>query len=104
MSIGALVGGLVNVAVIVLQWRGMEGLLQMVGLSSAHANYHQYVAYTVRIPGLHGHHNASSAVVTTTARSRRIAGYFEMTLAAGAFDASAFSTSSSKRYTPRFRS
>ncbi len=61
---GLLVGGLVNVAVIVLQWRGMEGLLQMVGLSSAHANYHQYVAYTVRIPGLHGHHNASSAVAS----------------------------------------
>jgi uncharacterized membrane protein YhaH (DUF805 family) len=61
---GLLVGGLVNVGVIILQWRGLEGILQMVGLSSSQANYHQYVAFTVRIPGLHGHHNASSAVAS----------------------------------------
>jgi hypothetical protein len=39
-------------------------MLQLFGLSSSGANYHQYVAFTVRIPGLHGQHNASSSVIS----------------------------------------
>ena len=61
---GLFLGGLVNTAVIVLQWLGLESYLQMVGLSSSGANYRTWVAYTVRIPGLHGHHNASSSVTS----------------------------------------
>jgi hypothetical protein len=61
---GLLVGGLVNVLVIVLQWLGFESILQMVGLSSSGANYTQFVSHQVRIPGLHGHHNASSSVTS----------------------------------------
>ncbi len=61
---GLLLGGLVNVLVIILQWLGFEGILQMVGLSSSGANYHHFVSHQVRIPGLHGHHNASSSVIS----------------------------------------
>lgn len=61
---GLLIGGLVNVLVIILQWLGFESLLQMIGLSSSGANYSQFVSHQVRIPGLHGHHNASSSVIS----------------------------------------
>jgi len=54
----------VGTVVIVLQWLGFEQMLQMAGLSSTHAEYHHYVALTVRIPGMHGQHNASSSVVS----------------------------------------
>ncbi len=61
---GLLVGCTLNVLVIVLQQLGLESLLQLVGLSSSGANYHQYVSQQVRIPGLHGHHNSSSSVTS----------------------------------------
>ncbi len=61
---GLLVGGLVNTLVIVLQQLGMQSLLQMIGLSSSGANYTEYVSHQLRIPGLHGQHNASSAVTS----------------------------------------
>jgi len=61
---GLVIGGLVNVGVIILQWLGFESLLQMVGLSSSGANYSTFVSHQVRIPGLHGHHNASSSVAS----------------------------------------
>jgi len=61
---GIFMGCLLNVVVIVLQLLGLESLLQFVGLSSSGANYHQYVSHQVRIPGLHGHHNASSSVTS----------------------------------------
>jgi hypothetical protein len=61
---GLVAGSLANVLVIILQWLGFEGLLQAVGLSSSGANYTQFVSHQVRIPGLHGHHNASSSVTS----------------------------------------
>jgi len=61
---GIVIGGMVNTFVIMMQWQGMETYLQMVGLSSTGANYHTFVARTVRIPGLHGQHNASSSVIS----------------------------------------
>ncbi len=64
---GLLAGGAVNVAVIVLQVLGFEGMLRMVGLSSSGAAFHNYVLQMVRFPGLHGHHNASAAVISLMA-------------------------------------
>lgn len=61
---GLFVGGIFNVLVIVLQWLGAESQLQMVGLSSSDASYHHFVSHQVRIPGLHGHHNSSSSVIS----------------------------------------
>ncbi len=61
---GLCAGAMVNVGVILLQVAGMESLLIKVGLSSAGAAFNNYVAYIVRFPGLHGHHNASSAVIS----------------------------------------
>ncbi len=61
---GLLLGGLVNVAVVLLQAAGLEGYLRLVGLSSSGSQFHHFVGQTVRIPGLHGQHNASSTVVS----------------------------------------
>lgn len=61
---GLVAGGAVNVAVILLQSVGLESPLRQVGLSSSTAAYHHFVYQAVRMPGLHGHHNASSAVVS----------------------------------------
>ncbi len=61
---GLLIGGLVNTLVIVLQQLGMQAQLQMIGLSSSGANYTEFVSHQLRIPGLHGQHNASSAVTS----------------------------------------
>lgn len=61
---GILVGGIVNVAVIMLQSVGLEAPLKLVGLSSAGANYYTWVSNTLRYPGLHGHHNASCSVIS----------------------------------------
>ena len=61
---GLVIGGLANVGVMILQMLGFESLLQMVGLSSSGANYSYAVAHQVRIPGLHGQHNASSSVLS----------------------------------------
>ena len=61
---GLVIGCLVNVLVIILQWLGFESLLQLIGMSSSGANYTQFVSHQVRIPGLHGHHNASSSVIS----------------------------------------
>ena len=64
---GLLTGGVVNVAVIVLQVFGFEEQLRLVGLSSSGAAFHNYVLQMVRFPGLHGHHNASAAVISLMA-------------------------------------
>ncbi len=61
---GLVIGGGVNVAVVLLQWAGFEGLLRLVGLSSSQSEYYHYVAQTVRLPGLHGQHNASATVLS----------------------------------------
>ncbi|PID80121.1 hypothetical protein CSA17_04485 [bacterium DOLJORAL78_65_58] len=61
---GLFVGGLVNVAVIVLQWLGLESILVLLGLSPSDASFHHFVFHQVRLPGLHGHHNSSSAVLS----------------------------------------
>ncbi len=61
---GLFFGCLLNVLVIIFQRLGLESPLQMLGLSSSGANYHQFVSHQVRIPGLHGHHNASSSVTS----------------------------------------
>ena len=61
---GIIVGGWVNVAVILLQVLGWESQLRLIGLSSSGAAFHHHVAQAVRIPGLHGQHNASSSVIS----------------------------------------
>lgn len=61
---GLVVGGGVNVAVVLLQWAGFEGMLRLVGLSSSQSEYYHFVARTVRLPGLHGQHNASATVLS----------------------------------------
>jgi len=61
---GLVIGGGVNVLVIVAQSLGFESVLRVFGLSSAGAAYHHWVGYVVRIPGLHGYHNASSAIIS----------------------------------------
>lgn len=61
---GLLIGGGVNVLVLLLQLFGFESILQMVGLSSSGANYTHAVAHQIRIPGLHGQHNASTSVTS----------------------------------------
>ncbi len=61
---GLVMGCWVNVAVVVLQSVGIEGPLRLVGLSSSDAVYHHYVYNQVRLPGMHGHHAASSAVIS----------------------------------------
>lgn len=61
---GLIVGCLLNVLVVILQQLGFESILQMVGLSSQGANYQHYVSHQIRIPGLHGHHNASSSITS----------------------------------------
>ncbi|HOX25385.1 MAG TPA: hypothetical protein PLL30_12570 [Candidatus Krumholzibacteria bacterium] len=61
---GLVWGGAVNVAVVLLQAMGFEGALQIVGLSTSDSAYYHYVGQMVRIPGLHGQHNASSTVVS----------------------------------------
>jgi len=61
---GLLVGGGVNVAVILLQTAGLDAYLRMVGLSASDAAFHHWVGHIRRIPGLHGHHNSSSAVIS----------------------------------------
>jgi len=61
---GLVWGGGVNVVVVLLQAVGYEGLLRLAGLSSSESAYYHYVGQMVRIPGLHGQHNASSTVVS----------------------------------------
>ena len=61
---GLVAGGFVNILVILLQVAGLEPLLIRLGLSSAGAAFNNYVAFMVRFPGLHGQHNASSAVIS----------------------------------------
>ena len=61
---GLVIGGAVNVLVLLLQLFGFESVLQMVGLSSSGANYSHAVAHQIRIPGLHGQHNASTSVTS----------------------------------------
>lgn len=61
---GLVIGGLANVGVMILQMLGFESLLQALGLSSSGANYSFAVAHQIRIPGLHGQHNASSSVLS----------------------------------------
>jgi O-antigen ligase len=61
---GLVAGGFVNAVVVLLQATGHESLLQAAGLSSAGTSYGHYVYRIVRIPGMHGHPNASSAVTS----------------------------------------
>ncbi len=61
---GLVAGCWVNVVVVVLQSMGIEGPLRLVGLSSSDAVYHHYVYNQVRLPGMHGHHAASSAIIS----------------------------------------
>ena len=61
---GLIAGGAVNVAVIVLQTAGLDAPLRAVGLSATDAAFHHWVGHVRRIPGLHGHHSSSSAVVS----------------------------------------
>ncbi len=56
----------VGVVVLVLQIFGFDPLLQRLGLSASDATYH-WVYAQVRVPGMHGHANASSAVVSLIA-------------------------------------
>lgn len=64
---GVIVGGGMAVAVVVLQFIGMNAILQRLGLSPADAAFHHYVYHQVRIPGMHGHPNSSSAVISLIA-------------------------------------
>ncbi|MFO7655419.1 MAG: O-antigen ligase family protein [Candidatus Krumholzibacteriia bacterium] len=61
---GLLAGCLVNAAVVVLQFAGFDPYLRLIGFSTGDSAFHHYVYHQVRIPGLHGHHNASSAVIS----------------------------------------
>ena len=61
---GLMIGGGVNVGVILMQYAGLESLLNQLGLSPVDAAYHHYVGFTVRLPGLHGHHNSTASVVS----------------------------------------
>jgi len=61
---GLMLGGALNIAVVLLQAAGLEPQLRLVGLSSSGSQFYHYVGQTVRIPGLHGQHNASSTVVS----------------------------------------
>jgi hypothetical protein len=61
---GMMWGLLANVGVILLQAAGLDSVIRSVGLSSTDSNFGQRVYRTVRFPGLHGHHNASSSVVS----------------------------------------
>lgn len=66
---GLIVGNLLGVAVVLMQFVGLEGVLQRVGLSASDAAFHHYVYHQVRIPGMHVHPNASSAVTSLLAPS-----------------------------------
>ncbi len=61
---GLVWGGATNIAVIIAQFVGLEGLLRRAGLSSNQSVFYYYVYNTVRIPGLHGTPNASAAIVS----------------------------------------
>lgn len=61
---GVVWGGFANVLVVQLQAIGLEPYLRLTGLSSTTAAFHHYVGQVVRLPGLHGHHNATSTVVS----------------------------------------
>ena len=61
---GMLAGCAVGVGVLMMQMAGLESLLRLVGLSSAGAAFHHYVGNSLRMPGLHGHHNASATVIS----------------------------------------
>lgn len=61
---GLLWGGGVNVAVILAQYAGLEPVLRLFGLSSTQSTFFSFAYNVVRIPGLHGSANPSSAVVS----------------------------------------
>lgn len=63
---GLVLGCGVGAAVVMLQVAGFDGLMQRLGLSAADAAYH-WVYDVVRVPGMHGHPNASSAVISLIA-------------------------------------
>ncbi|MBD3222460.1 hypothetical protein GF314_14590 [bacterium] len=54
----------VGVLVVVLQFLGYDPWLRMIGFSTTDSAFHHYVYHQVRIPGMHGHHSASSAVLS----------------------------------------
>jgi hypothetical protein len=96
---GLVGGGVVNVAVVLLQATGREHLLRAFGLSSAGATFYHYVYHMVRIPGMHGHPNASTAVASLLVPAalylylRRHAGAWLPLGAIGAFFVAAHLTS-----------
>jgi hypothetical protein len=60
-----MVGGFVaNLLVVVLQAAGLEQFPRAVGFSPADSAFYHFVFHSLRIPGLHGHPNASSAVIS----------------------------------------
>ena len=61
---GLVLGCGVNVAVIMMQAVGLEGYLRWAGLSSDSAIYYYTTGLALRLPGMHGHHGASSAVMS----------------------------------------
>lgn len=60
---GLVLGCVAGAAVVMLQVAGFDGLLQRVGWSARDAAYH-WAYDVVRVPGMHGHPNASSAVIS----------------------------------------
>ena len=64
---GLVVGSGVGVLVVLMQNMGLNGPLQRLGLSASDAAFHHYVYHQVRIPGMHGHPNSSSAVISLIA-------------------------------------
>jgi len=61
---GMMWGLLINIAIIFLQVGGFDSALRASGFSTADTDFSQRVYRTVRFPGLHGHHNASAAVIS----------------------------------------
>lgn len=64
---GIVIGCGLGVAVTAMQFVGLDALLRRVGLSTSDSTFYHYVYHQVRIPGLHGHHGASSAVISLLA-------------------------------------
>jgi hypothetical protein len=64
---GIVTGCGVGVLVVVLQFLGLDPWLRLIGLSTSDSAFHHYVYHQVRIPGMHGHHSASSAVISLIA-------------------------------------
>lgn len=60
-------GAAVNAAVVIMQYAGMDAPLRLLGISSTDSEVATWVADEVRLPGLHRHYGASSAVTSLIA-------------------------------------